>query len=62
MPPVLERPTADMTYNLLPVFVDAYKYSFFAQCIPVGNGVPSIAPSLPVSKTTVKSYLSSDNA
>ena len=50
-----------LTYNLSPVFVDAYKYSFSASCILMRNSLPfttDIAPSLPVFKSTAKTYLS----
>ena len=61
------RKSHSMTFNLLPSFVDAYKYlslSFFNfnRCIPVWNSLPSTTvttPSLPLFKSTAKTYLSS---
>ena len=55
------RKSHSMTYKLSPAFVDAYKHSFFGRCIPVRNRLPSTAvtaPSLPVNKSTAKTYLS----
>ena len=51
-----------LTYNLLPAFVDAYKNSFSPRCILMRKSLPStavIALSLPVFKSTAKTYLSS---
>ena len=40
------RKSHGMTYNLLPAFVGAYKYSIFGRCLPVWNSLHLLLLSL----------------